>query len=313
MAKAEPTRVTGGTAAVAVRTRRGARRTELRRGLLDSIFIWPMLVLIGTFVLVPTGIAIYRSFTNWQPGAESPWVGLANYAELVASDVVHQVAKNEAFYMIGVPLWAGVPLVIALLLYERVPASGLFRLIFFFPAILSPVIIGIVFRALLRPDGIINSILGSIGLESLQHNWIDSASLVKPTLLVVVLWYTMGFGVVLYSAALSAVPPEQFEAAEIDGATWFQRLRFVMLPAILPMFILNFVFSVGTVFLLFGYIYVLTSGGPGYASASIDFEIYQNSIVNGYFGLAAAESVLLLLTMTVVLIGAVTVGSRLWR
>src|SRR5687768_17327201 len=104
MAKPEPTRLTSGGATVAVRARRGTRLTGLRRGALDSIFIWPMLILIGTLVLVPTGIAVFRSFTNWQPGAASPFVGLANYAELVGSDVVHQVAKNEAFYMIGVPL-----------------------------------------------------------------------------------------------------------------------------------------------------------------------------------------------------------------
>src|SRR6266511_1747013 len=101
MVKAEPTRLTGGGAAAALsgRARRRARLGALRRGALDSIFIWPMLVLIGAFVLVPTGIAIFRSFSNWQPGYSSPFVGLANYAEVVKSDVVHQVATNEAFYM----------------------------------------------------------------------------------------------------------------------------------------------------------------------------------------------------------------------
>jgi len=268
-----------------------------------------MLLFLGTLVLVPTGIAVFRSFYQWDPGYESPFVGLANYGEIIASEVVRAIAKNEALFMIGVPLWAGVPLFVALLLYERVPFAGLFRTIFFFPAVLSPVILGILFRALLRPDGLINATLASVGLDSLQRNWIDDPALVKPVLIVVVMWYTMGFGVVLYSAALSSVAPELFEAAEIDGASWLQRLRYVMVPAIL---ILNLIFSVGTVFLLFGYIYVLTQGGPGYASTTIDYDIYQNAMQYGYFGLAAAEAVLLLGVMLVILLAAVTVGRRLW-
>jgi ABC-type sugar transport system permease subunit len=293
--------------------RPGSRQARLLRKVGESIFIWPMLVLVGTLVLVPTAIAVWRSFYDWDPGYESPFVGLDNYRAIVESELVREIARNELVYLIGVPLWAGLPLVVALLMYERVPAVGVFRTIFFFPAVLSPVVIGILFRSLLRPDGLVNSVLGSVGLESLQRNWIDDPSLVKPVIICVVAWYSMGFGVLFYSAALSSIDPQVFEAAEIDGASWIRRLWHIMIPSILPMFVLNLVFSVGSVFLLFGYIYTLTQGGPGYSSTTIDFDIYQNALNFGDFALSSAESVVLLLIMSTVLTAAVFVGRRMWR
>lgn len=260
-----------------------------------------MLLLVGCFVLAPLSTAIFRSFFAWNPGYASPFVGFRNYGVVFHSPAFAQIVKNEAIFMLGVPLWAGMPLFIALLLYERVPFAGFFRAMFLIPTALSPVIMGILFRSILRPDGILNSTLKSSGLGFLAHDWIDSPSLVKPVIILVVIWYTLGFGVLLYSAALSAVPVEIFEAAEIDGASWFRRLIHIMLPAIRPMFVLNLIFNVATVFLLFGYVYVLTQGGPGYASTTLDWDIYENAFQNGNFGVAAAESALLLGVMLVVL------------
>lgn len=289
---------------------RRERAARARRTLLESAFIWPMLVLLGTLVLAPAVYAIFRSFYDWSPGYESPFVGIDNFKELFSSSVFREIGRNELFFMVGVPIWAGVPLVVALLLFERVPFAGAFRTIFFFPAVLSPVILGLVFRSLLRPDGIVNSTLESIGLGGLAQNWIDEPALVKPVIILVALWYSMGFGVIFYSAALSTVPTELFEAAELDGASWWQRLRYVVLPRILPIFLLNVVFSVATVFLLFPYSFVLTRGGPGFTSTTIDYDIYANSFQFGYFGLAAAESVLLLLVMLGVLAALFRFGRK---
>lgn len=286
------------------------RARHLRTKFFESAFIWPLMVLLGAIVLVPTVDAIIHSFTNWQPGYSSPFVGFRNYTDVLTSTLVHTIAQNEVVFMIGVPLWAGAPLAIALLLHEGVPASGVFRTIMFFPSILSPVILGILFNALLRPDGLLNATLKSVGLGGLAHAWIDDPHLVKPVIILVIMWYTMGFGVLLYGAALSAVPLELFEAAEMDGASWSAKLRYVMLPAILPMVVLNTVFSFGSVFLLFGYIYVLTQGGPGYSSTTLDYDVFQNAMVYGKFGVAAAEAVVLLGIVLAILVLAARLGSR---
>ena len=290
----------------------GQRVTTLRRAAVESTFIWPMLLLVGVLMLFPTGTAIYRSFFDWNPGYDSPFVGFGNYRYLLKSDVFREIAVNQLIFVLGVPIWSTLPLFVALLLYERVPAAGLFRTIFFFPAVLSPVILGLVFRSFLRTDGVLNVTLQDIGLGSLARPWIDDPTYVKPVMIIVAAWYTMGFGVIFYSAALSTVAPELFEAAELDGANWIQRLWHIMIPRIMPIFLLNVVFSVATAFLLFPYAYVLTRGGPGYASTSIDYDIYQNSLQSGFYGIASAEAVLLLLVMAVTLFAAYRVGRRMW-
>jgi ABC-type sugar transport system permease subunit len=289
-----------------------ARRTASRQ-VGEHLFVLPMLILLTLVILVPTLFAVRGSFLDWEPGYSSPFVGLKNYRDVLGSDVFQQIMKNQLILLIGVPIWCVTPLFIAVLLHEGVPWKGLFRTIFFFPSILSPVIIGFVFRGMLRPDGSLNGILESIGLDFMARPWISDPTLVKPVIIFVVLWYTLGFGVLLFSAALAAVPEEQVDAARIDGANWLQRFRYVLLPSIMPTFLLNLVFSFATVFLLFGYVYVLTQGGPGYASTTIDFDIYQNSLRFGRFGRAAAESVILLLMMSIVVGGVAAAGRRLLK
>jgi multiple sugar transport system permease protein len=269
-----------------------------------------MVGLVGLFVVLPASIAIVRSFFDWQPGSESPFVGLDNYREVVGAPVFREIVVNELIFMIGVPLWAGVPLLVTFLLYEGVPFAGVLRTIFMLPTALSPVVMGILFGALLRPDGILNTTLESLGLGFLERQWVDDPDLVKPVIIIVVIWFAMGFGVLLYSAALSAVPPELFEAAEVDGAGWIQRLLYIMIPAIFPVFVLNLVFNIATVFLLFGYVFVLSRGGPGYASTTLDWDIYEKAFDRGEFGLAAAESALLLVAMFVILLVTVRVARR---
>ena len=289
-----------------------ARRTASRQ-IGEHIFVLPMVILLTLVILVPALLAVRGSFLDWEPGYSSPFVGLENYRKVLGSDAFQEIMKNQLILLIGVPIWCVTPLFIAVLLNEGVPGRGLFRTIFFFPSILSPVIIGFVFRGMLRPDGSLNGTLESIGLGFLARPWISDATFVKPVIILVVLWYTLGFGVLLFSAALAAVPEEQLEAARLDGADWLQRFRYVLLPSIMPTFLLNLIFSFATAFLLFGYVYVLTQGGPGYASTTIDYDIYQNSMRFGRFGRAAAESVILLLMMSVIIGGVAAAGRKLLK
>jgi ABC-type sugar transport system permease subunit len=130
----------------------------------------------------------------------------------------------------------------------------------------------------------------------------------------VLLWASLGIGVVIFSAGLSAVPAELFEAAEIDGASWWQKLRFVVLPALLSLIELWAVILLVTVFVaMFPWVYTLTRGGPGYASTTMDYDIYQNALTFGYFGLAAAEMVIMLVFIAVILLIGRVVARTLRR
>jgi multiple sugar transport system permease protein len=272
------------------------------------VYALPVVVVIGLLIVLPTASAVAHSFTNWQPGYPSPWVGLANYRELLDSDQFREILINQAYLLLGVPLWTIAPLVLAALLYERVPFPGVLRTIYFFPATVSPAVIGILFSFVLAPTGPLNTGLRDIGLGGLASNWLADERLVKPVVIAVLAWATIGTGVVIFSAAMSAIPTELFEAAALDGGTWWQRFRHVTVPSVRRVIELWVVILVITVFVaVFPWIFTLTRGGPGYSSTTIDFDIYQNALGNGYFGTAAAEAVMLLIIVAVV-IGAGGVG-----
>lgn len=272
--------------------RRGTRRSAV---ISELPLVVPAVVVIGVLVAAPTLYVGYRSFFAWTPGARSPFVGVDNYVDLFASDFFRQVLVNQAVLLMGLPLYTVVPLVLALLLHERVPGAGVFRTILFFPAILSPAIVGIMFRVVLAEDGLVNSVFRSVGLDVLAQSWLSDDALVKPTLILVLTWAGLGVGVVIFAAALSALPVELMEAAVIDGANWWQRAWHVVIPELRPTIELWVSFQAIAIFAFsFGWIYVLTSGGPNGASSTLDYDIYQNALVFGFFGLAAAESVVLL-------------------
>ena len=283
----------------------------LRSQLVDFLFVAPVLFLSVAIIIVPALISLFRSTFDWQPGFESSFVGLENFATLFSDPVFHQVLRNQAVLLLVIPLWVIVPIVLALILYEKVPAAGLFRIIFFLPAVMSAAVLGVLFRSVLALNGPVNSLLDAIGLDWLMSAWLSDPVLVKPVIILLIVWAGLGTGVIIFSAALSGVDPQLFEAAEIDGASWWQRLWAVAIPSIRHVVFLWTYLGLVTVFLFsFGWVYVLTKGGPGYASATVDFDVFQRAFGRGRFGLAAAEAVVLL-GLFVLMIGTVRAIRRL--
>src|SRR5690606_17131095 len=157
-----------------------------------------------------------------------------------------------------------------------------------------------VFRSLLAGDGPFNSFLDMIGLGALAQPWLTDAALVKPVIIILVLWAGFGTGVLIFSAAFSAVPSELFEAARLDGAGFWGEFWHIAVPSIRPTILLWMMFQIISIFLfMFSWIYVLTGGGPGLASATMDFSVYREFMRFGFFGTAAAQSVVLVLMIII--------------
>ena len=190
---------------------------------------------------------------------------------------------------------------VAALLYERVPAPGIFRTIFFFPATVSPAVIGILFSFILGPTGPLNSTLRDararrprselarrpVARQAGDHRRARMGD--------------DGHGRRDLLGGALGLPPELFEAAALDGASWLQRFRYVTVPSVRRVIELWVVILVITVFVaVFPWIFTLTRGGPGFSSTTIDFDIYQNALQFGYYGIAAAEAVVLLVIVAVV-------------
>jgi ABC-type sugar transport system permease subunit len=291
-----------------------SRVARVRRSAAELVFVAPILLVVGVAIGVPTVSVVTHAFTAWDPGYPSPWVGFDNFKALFESEQFQQILVNQAFLLLGIPLWIALPLAIAFLLHDGVAAPGVFRTILFFPATASPALIGILFVFVLAPTGPLNEGLRTVGLGALAQDWLADETLVKPVLIVVLAWATLGTGVVIFSAALSAVPAELFEAAEVDGASWWQRFRYVVLPSMTRVIELWTVILVISVFVaMFPWIFTMTRGGPGYSTTTIDFDIYQNALSFGYFGLAAAESVVLLVIVIAILGGGALAARALRR
>lgn len=279
----------------------------------EAVFVAPIALLVGVVIVLPTVTVVIFSFTAWNPGFESPFVGFDNYVQLAKSPAFHQILRNQLFFLVAVlPLGVLVPLVLAVLLHDRVPFPGAFRTVYFFPATVSPAVIGILFSFLLTPDGPLDATLGALGLEGWSRLWLVDSAYVKPVVALIFLWGSIGTGVVIFGAGLSAIPPELLELAELDGPTWWQRFFRVILPSLGHLVVLWVVILVISTFVaMFPWIFTTTRGGPGYSSSTLDFDIYRNSLGFGFFGLAAAEVVyLLIIVATIVGVGAKAFRSR---
>jgi len=230
------------------------------------------------------------------------WVGLDNYRGVIDDPEFRGSLLNNMKLLLAVPVMIGLGLVIALVLNDRIRGGRHYQGIIFLPYVLPAVAIGIAFSFLLQLNGVLNTALRDAHLGFFAQDWLGSSHLAIVSVGGLVVWQQLGFGVVVFTAALLALPPETAEAARIDGARWWTLQWRVIVPQIRPIILLLTVIQVITVISwVFNYVYVLTAGGPGYASSVMEYYIWRN-FSNGANGTAASVAVMLL-GMASVLIG----------
>lgn len=276
----------------------GVKRKS-RRGMggdwkVAALFLLPVVALLVAFRVIPMAQAVVLSLQSWDGFSDPQYVGFANYGALLQDPTFKQALLNNGLILLSIPIWILLPLAVAIALHHKVPGWRLFRLAFFLPAVLSPVVIGSYYEILLRFDGPANELLRGIGLGGLAHEWLTDSSTALPVVIAILIWASFGIGVLIFLSALATVNHELYDAARLDGASWTQTQRFVTVPAILPtieFYAVVIVISMFTV--LFPYIYTLTGGGPGYATYVLELEIYQQAFQSGNFGYASAMGVVL--------------------
>ncbi|AXO34975.1 carbohydrate ABC transporter permease [Micromonospora chalcea] len=217
--------------------RAASRRAETRRKWYEIIGLTTPAVLIYVlFVLVPMGFAFYYSLFRWRGvGPPTEYVGFRNYTLAFQDPIFLDALRNNAIIVFGSLLIQGpVALGIALLLNRRFRGRSAFRLLVFVPYVLAEVTVGIMWKLILTDGGSLDALLRSVGLGGLVQAWLADLDVVIWTLLFVLTWKYVGFAIILLLAGLSNVPPELNEAAEIDGASWWQIQRHVTLPLLGP-------------------------------------------------------------------------------
>jgi multiple sugar transport system permease protein len=264
-------------------------------------FIAPPFLGFLAFSLGPMLGSLALSFTRYDILSPPTQVGLDNYRALFTSDYfVGRTLVNTAFYLLGVPLGMAVALAIAMQLNRIVHLRGVFRTLYFVPSVCSVVALALLWKLIYRGDyGLLNTLLVRAGIEN-PPSWIADPRLVKPSLVFMGIWTNLGYTVVVFVAALQAVPRQLLEAAELDGANAWQRFRHVVFPAISPT---TFFLSVtGTIGALqnFDQVYVMTRGGPAYASATYMLYVYVSGFQ--YFEMGYASAMAWLLAIVVLLV-----------
>jgi multiple sugar transport system permease protein len=241
------------------------------------------------FALGPMIASLYLSLTDYEVLAPPRWVGLDNYARLFTRDFfVGRTLANTAFYLLGIPLGMAASLLLALALNQRLRLRGLFRTIFFVPAVCSVVAAALVWRWIYNPDyGLLGTYLRMLGVDR-PPAWLADPRLVKPSLVLMGIWGGLGYNMVLFLAALQGVPRPLLEAAALDGASAWQRFRHVILPAISPTTFFVAVTGVIGGLQNFDKVYVMTRGGPEYRSATFMLYLYVTGFQYFEMGYASA-------------------------
>jgi multiple sugar transport system permease protein len=264
-------------------------------------FLTPALILLGVFVIGPIGYLFYLSFTNGSFTKEGmTWVGLKNYLRLILNPDFSQVMWNTAYFTVATVIPSIViPLLLAVLLNQNIILRGFLRTSYFLPSIVSLVAAGLGFRWLFQNDGPVNSLLNSIGIDSIS--WLSSTLWAMPVIILLSIWKQLGFNMVVFLAGLQAIPVSRYEAAELDGANGWEQFWFVTLPGLRPTLIFTTITTVIFTLRSFEQVYVISGGGPLNSTNLLVYYIYQEAFGQFDFGYAAAAAtVLLAITMVLV-------------
>jgi len=276
------------------------------------ILLAPLLLLLLIFIAVPALSNFYYSLTRWKGFGEPEWIGLDNFKRLMSDPVFHQALKNTGTLIVYIPFGVFLPLILAAILREGLPGGRLFRSIFFIPNVLGPVIIALVFRIILNDVGPLNTALRAVGLGELALRWLTDPNVAIHSVgLISAVWLPTGFGVIYFMAAMSAIDDNLYDAARIDGAGWWRRFLNVTIPSI--RFAIEFRFVIGFVNVfarLFGFVFALTAGGPGYATVTLEFGIYRAGFGEPQRGYAAAWAIVLLLFCSVIAFAQIAILRR---
>jgi multiple sugar transport system permease protein len=264
------------------------------------MFVLPAILLIASLIFFPIVRAIYYSFFDWD-GINAAFTGVRNYTSLFSSTVFHIILKNNLILLLSVPFWVIIPLFAAYLLYLEPPGWKVFRIIFFVPTALSWVIIGIVWRFFFSYAGEFNQFLGAIGLSSLVNDWLSNPTIALLILIATAIWAWFGTGVIIFSVGLSTIPMDIMEAAAIEGCRGWRLLFYILLPSLRKFIEFYTVYSIVMAFTqMFGLIYVMTQGGPGYYTTTAEYHIYMTAFQNMKFGMASAIGVVLFVVVLIV-------------
>lgn len=278
------------------------RANRWRINLIGLGFVLPFLIVYILFLLWPILLGLRISFFNWSLSGHgtNDFLGLANYQEALSdANFWSSLWHTLIFTLISTPALVLVAFGLALLVNRAVPAQGFFRTVFFAPFVLPVSVVVLIWNWLYQPGfGLINGMLTTLGLK--EVNWLTDTNVAMIAVVLVTVWWTVGFNFVLYLAGMQQIPKELYEVSSIDGAGGWAKTRWITVPLLGRITSLIVILQVIGSLQVFGQIYLLTGGGPNFATRPIIQYIYQTGFTSFRVGLASALSYLFFILVLVI-------------
>lgn len=266
------------------------------------ILLIPGFFMIFLIIFFPLAFTFYISFFRWRgEGFKMYFIGFQNYIDMFRDARVLNALVNNIFWLILyliIPLIGG--FILALLLNSNLKGLTVFKTIFYLPGVISFVVIGVIFRLIYNPShGLINEILGFLHLGFLARPWLGSRFVGLLSVVLASSWQYIGFCMILFLAGMQNLPVEVFEAAEIDGVKFYQKVFHLIIPLLKPVSIVVVIMTIIRSIKVFDLIYIMTGGGPLYATETIGFLMYGKAFQEHMYGEGAAYGVIIFLLTTI--------------
>lgn len=278
---------------------------DQRRKLTGVLFVLPTVLFVVVFFIIPLLMTFGMSFYDWPLFGDHTFVGLQNYTDLAKDRQFLKSIDFTARYtlMITPPIFV-LGFILASLVRHNIPGISIFRTIFFMPVVIGLGVSSLLWVWLLNDQvGIINKIMLDLGIVEKAQLFMARPDSAMAVIIISVIWKTVGFTMILLLAGLQAIPDELYESADVDGAGYFQKLRFITLPLMRRTIALALILSVIGSVLSFDQFYIMTGGGPRNSTISVVYWIFNNSFTYFKMGYGAAMSIVLLVVL--VLLSAV--------
>ncbi|WP_163541747.1 carbohydrate ABC transporter permease [Occultella kanbiaonis] len=316
MVSTAPPLVQGRRSSLQGRSRRGASHGRWREVTANQLFLVPIGIVFLWLFVIPLGQTFYYSFTDFTGySTDVAWVGGSNYAKIFNdSSMLAGLAFTLLFAVGTTVIITAFAIPLAVILNRRFIGRNFVRSVFFFPAIPSIAILGLVWGYILSPlgSGVLNSVLDALFSVG-PFPWLSDSTLARISVIVVAVWAGTGWHAVLYLAYLQSIPADYYEVATIDGASARQRFQYITLPLLTPAIVISqFLLMTGGL-KVYDLPFTLTSGGPGYATYTLTQAIITSGVAQGRYGLASALAVLFTIAVAVLVLAQLGLSRLLER
>jgi multiple sugar transport system permease protein len=251
------------------------KKTERREALAGALMVTPSVLLLIVFFFIPVGLAFLLAFTNARLISPSiSFIGLDNFSRLAQDPLFWKSLRNTLYFaVVVVPLQSAFALLLALVVNHRIRGTNFFRTLYFVPVVTSIVVVSILWKFMYQPDGLVNNVLQSLSFNVIQGtDWLNNPAAAMPAIIFMSIWQAVGFHMVIWLSGLQTIAPELYEAADLDGASQWEKFRYVTWPGLKNTRTFILVTITIAALSLFAQINIMTNGGPLDATTTVVFQ-----------------------------------------